>query len=515
MLLRLIKALFGGRRERRETLHGAATEGDPADECLREGHACVAAGDLDSALECYRDCAASHPGSAKPLVAIANTLATLWRIEECIAAVDSALQLAPQDSELFSGTLLYHHYAEYPDARALFELHRRYARMVAEKGQFRRVEPYPHARDPERRLRIGYVSRNFSRHSVGYFIEPVIARHDRSRYAIYCYYTNPDADETTHRIARNAEVWRHVTAGGDDAFARLIEEDGIDILIDLGGHTEFNRLGVFARKPAPVQITWLGYPDTTGLSTIDYRITDAIADPFPESDDRHTERLLRLAPCFVCYQPPQDSPAVAIRGAQERIVFGCFNMHYKVNERTIEMWARILHAVPDSRLVLKSMSLEHGQTASRLFERFEAHGVPRSRVDLRPWAAERGDHLTAYSEIDVALDTYPYNGTTTTCEALWMGVPVVTLAGELHMSRVGATLLPAAGLPELVAASADDYVRIAVNLARDAARRLAMRSHMRARLLASPLLDHSSLVSGLERELRAAWKAWCQARTRV
>lgn len=511
MLLRLVRELFGGRRDRRETLHSAATEGDPADECLREGHAYATAGDFDSALECYRDCAAAHPGSAKPHVAIANTLATLWRMEECIAAVSTALRVAPLDSELFSGALLYHHYAEHPDSRALFEIHRRYARMVAEKSPPRRVEPYPHSRDPERRLRIGYVSRNFSRHSVGYFIEPVIARHDRSQYSVHCYYTHPDSDETTHRIAQNAEVWRHVAAGSDDALAAMIEQDGIDILIDLGGHTEFNRLGVFARRPAPVQVTWLGYPDTTGLPSIDYRITDAAADPAPEADQRHTERLLRLAPCFLCYQPPPDSPAIADRGTQGCIVFGCFNTLYKVNRGTIEIWARILHAMPESRLVLKSASLEHAQTASRLLDCFDQHGIARSRIELRPWATERADHLTVYNGIDIALDTFPYNGTTTTCEALWMGVPVVSLAGDLHMSRVGATLLPAAGLPDLVAASADDYVRVAVNLAHDTARRRAMRGHMRAKLAASPLLDHSSLVSGLERELRATWKTWCQS----
>ncbi len=509
MLLRLIRELLGANSRRDGALQSVTREGHPADEWLRRGRALEKGGEVASALECYRACAAAHPDSPEAHLALAAALSTLWRMEECTAALDAALRLAPHNREIFSGVLLTHHYAAHPDSRALFELHRRYGQMASERLPPRVSGAHPHTRDAERPLRIGYLSRNFSRHSVGYFIEPVIARHDRTRYSVYCYYTHPYCDETTQRIARMAQGWRHVTDGSDESLADKIVDDGIDILVDLGGHTKMNRLGVFALKPAPVQMTWLGYPDTTGLAAIDYRITDAIAGPAPSADERHTERLLRLAPSFLCYQPPQDSPALAARGAPERVVFGSFNMLPKVNARVIGLWAGVLDAVPDSRLILKSASLEHAATASRVLACFAARGITGSRIELRGWAAGRAEHLAAYGEIDIALDTFPYNGTTTTCEALWMGVPVVTLAGEMHMSRVGATLLAAAGLGDLVAASAEGYVEIAARLARDVTRRQTLRRELRARLAVSPLLDHAGFVVKLEQLLRAAWRAWC------
>lgn len=514
MLLRLIKEFWRANRahggDAVET-RSAENDHDPAGEWLRDAEAWEKAGNIPAALECYRACVDTHPQSVEAHLGVANSLAALWRMEECIEASVGALNIAPRNSEIFSGVLLYHHYAANPDPRALFELHRRHAQMMSEKVSPRVTGSHGNEPDSARRLRIGYVSRNFSRHSVGYFIEPVIARHDPSRYSVYCYYTHPTSDDTTKRIAELAHAWRHVAAEDDDAVAKMIVDDRIDILVDLAGHTEFSRLGVFARKPAPVQMAWLGYPDTTGLPAIDYRITDAIADPPPRADELHTERLLRLTPAFLCYQPPQDSPAIATRPPQADVVFGSFNMLAKVNQRAIDMWARILHEVPQSRMCLKSNSLEHEATSARVLECFEARGIAASRVDLRRWAVERAEHLAAYSEIDIALDTFPYNGTTTTCEALWMGVPVVTLAGEAHMSRVGATLLGAAGLEDLVATSAEQYVGIATALAGDPARRQMLRSGMRQKLAASPLLDHEGFARELEQQLRAAWTLWCEA----
>ncbi|MDB5876203.1 MAG: repeat-containing protein, partial [Ramlibacter sp.] len=364
---------------------------------------------------------------------------------------------------------------------------------------------------PDRRLRVGYVSPNFSRHSVGYFIEPVIASHDRTAYEIHCYYTNREADDTTARIEASAERWRHVHGMSDDALARLIAEDRIDVLVDLAGHTSLGRLPVFARKPAPVQLTWLGYPDTTGVSAIDYRVTDRTADP-AGAEARHTERLLRIPGVFLCYQPPFDAPAVTLREtAPEDVVFCSFNLLEKVNAPTIGMWARILRELPGSRLLMKAELLRHDPTAQRVRESFAAHGIDESRIELVTWVEDRAAHLDLYGRADIALDTFPYNGTTTTCEAMWMGVPVVTLAGEAHMSRVGATLLTAAGLGDLVAQSPEAYVDAAVRLSRDPERRRALRSSLRTRLRASPLLDHAGFTRKLEASVRGAWREWCEA----
>jgi predicted O-linked N-acetylglucosamine transferase (SPINDLY family) len=365
--------------------------------------------------------------------------------------------------------------------------------------------------DPDRRLRIGYVSRDFRLHSVAYFIEPVIAHHDRAGYGIYCYYLAADHDDTTQRLSQSADVWREAHGASVDEIAARIYADEIDILVDLGGHTKLNRLGVFSRKPAPVQATWLGYPDTTGLASIDYRITDTVADPPGLTDEIHTERLLRLEPPFVCYQPPHESPAVDLRETAGDVVFGSFNMLIKLNGPLIDMWAQILKAVPDSRLLIKSGLLEHDEAVWRVHERFEKAGIARSRVELRALTQHRMDHLAAYGEVDVALDTFPYNGATTTCEALWMGVPVVTLAGESHMSRVGASLLTAVGLSNLISASTAEYVQTAVALGRDPALRRALRAGMRDRLAASALLDHAGFTRKLEGALRRAWRAWCES----
>ncbi|MDB5905545.1 MAG: hypothetical protein JWM26_4423, partial [Betaproteobacteria bacterium] len=253
---------------------------------------------------------------------------------------------------------------------------------------------------------MGYVSPNFSRHSVGYFIEPVIASHDRTAYEIHCYYTNREADDTTARIEASAEHWRHVHGMSDDALARLIADDRIDVLVDLAGHTSLGRLPVFARKPAPVQLTWLGYPDTTGVSAIDYRVTDRTADP-AGAEARHTERLLRIPGVFLCYQPPFDAPAVTLREtAPEDVVFCSFNLLEKVNAPTIGMWARILRQLPGSRLLMKAELLRHDPTAQRVRESFAAHGIDESRIELVTWVEDRAAHLDLYGRADIALDTF-------------------------------------------------------------------------------------------------------------
>jgi len=521
MLLRLLNELV---RFRKKDAAVPAVRGDARSEAaavesaeawVQRGRALEQAGNPVAALECYRACAARHPLAVNAHLRAASVLAALWRGEECLEALTAAHAAAPDAAGLYSDYLLWNHLAADPDPHTVFELHRRFGEIMSSRVPAQYAGRHRCTADPARVLRVGYVSRNFLRHSVAFFVEPVIAQHDRGRYRVYCYYTHTVVDETTERMAGLADVWRHVAKDDDEALAKRIYDDEIDILVDLGGHTKENRLGVFARQPAPVQITWLGYPDTTGVAGVGYRITDAVADPAPAADARHTERLLRLPGCFLCYAPPSDSPPVALRDPAGPVVFGSFNMLAKVNARALDLWARILREVPGSRMRLKSSALSNRDTAERILHAFEARGIARERIDLRGWAQDRAQHLAAYGEIDIALDTFPYNGTTTTCEALWMGVPVVTLSGEIHMARVGASLLAAVGLDDLVAGSVDEYVAIALGLAHDGARRSALRSSMRSRLEASRLLDAARYARGFEARLRQVWADWCGAQSAV
>jgi predicted O-linked N-acetylglucosamine transferase (SPINDLY family) len=477
-------------------------------EILQRAAAAAAAGRLDTALKLYRAAMTAYPQALDACLGAAGVLVDLWSIEEAVATYERALQLAPASSAVFSALLFHQHYLPAVDAQAMFELHRRYGAMMRE------TVPRPHAYhaqspDAGRRLRIGYISPNFSRHSVGYFIEPVIRCHDRQQYEVFCYYAHRLADDTTRRIRALADGWRDVAGADEEAVANRVRDDRIDILFDLAGHSKGNQLGVFARRPAPLQVTWLGYPDTTGLAAIDYRITDAAVDPAPAADARNTEQLLRIDDCFLCYQPPADAPPVAAREPGPPVVFASFNTLAKVNAETIRTWGGILAAIPESRLVIKAAALDFPDTVERLLDNCERGGIDPARIELRGWAADRRRHLEHYGGIDIALDTFPYNGTTTTCEALWMGVPVITLAGEMHMSRVGATLLRGLGLADLVARDAAEYANIAIALAADSARLKSLRATLRSRLLASPLLDHAGFTKKLEAHCRRVWATWC------
>lgn len=368
-----------------------------------------------------------------------------------------------------------------------------------------------------RRLRIGYLSKDFARHSVAYFIEPVIARHDRSRFEIFCYSNNPKPDAVTERIEKIAEHWRDIAFVSDEEAFRQITTDSIDILVELSGHTVGNRLHLLTRKPAPVQVSYLGYPVTTGLVGIDYRIVDAITDPPGEADTVHTEALVRLPGGFLTYLPAQDPPAVMPppAAASGHITFGSFNNPIKVNAEVVAAWARILEAVPGSRLLLKGFAFDSDAAANCFRERFAAQGINAERLDLIAWHPEVKGHLEIYGQIDIALDPFPYNGTTTTCEALWMGVPVLTLAGDRHSARVGASLLAAVGLSEFVSSSSDDYVARAVRLAADPARLAALRASLRERMQSSPLLDAEGFTRKLEAAYDTMWQGWLDKRSAV
>ncbi len=486
----------------------AAAKPDAA-QSLRSADEAARKGRLNEALELYNACLGADSRSLDACLGAAGVLVDLWRLDEAVAAYDRACGLAPAVGPIHSALLFHQHYLLPVDAKHLFEMHRRYGALVAPAPQ---AAVEAERRDPARRLRVGYVSPNLSRHSVGYFVAPLLRCHDRREFEIFCYYNHALSDDATQRMRAMTDGWRDIADKDDKAVAHLVQEDAIDVLVDLAGHSKGNRLGVFSRRPAPVQMTWLGYPDTTGLGAVDARLTDESADPRPAAEERHSERLARIQNCFLCYEPPADAPSIRQRADGAPIVFASFNNLAKINAPTLAVWGRILAAVPDSRLVLKSAPLNFPDTVDRVSDVLESCGIDPARVELRGWTSGREQHLDGYGEVDIALDTFPYNGTTTTCEALWMGVPVVTLAGEVHMSRVGASLLTCTGLGELIAHDETGYVRIATELARDGRRRQALRADLRSRLLASPLLDHAGFTHKLETLYREAWRNYCARR---
>jgi predicted O-linked N-acetylglucosamine transferase (SPINDLY family) len=484
----------------------ASPAADSAVDYVGAGDRLAGSGELRAALAQYRRALEADPACLTAQLGIGNVMVDLWMLDDAVAAYERALALAPQSSTIRSVLLFHRHYATTVNAAALYAEHRRAGDALQAKAA-PLTAPVPGA-PAGRRLRIGYVSPNFSRHSVGYFIEPVIRHHDRTQFEIFCYYCHEKADDVTARFRTLADGWREVAAIDGAELAAVIRADGIDMLVDLAGHTKANKLAAFAHKPAPLQITWLGYPDTTGLPAMDLRLTDAVADPAPQADAFNSERLVRLDGGFLCYQPPADSPPVGKQvNPASSVVFCSFNNIAKLNPPMVQLWSQILAALPGARLLLKASSLNFAETADRVLESFENCGVGAGRVELHGWVAGRGQHLRMYAGVDIALDTFPYNGTTTSCEALWMGVPVVTRAGEVHMARVGASLLHAAGLDDLVARDARQYVAIAVALANDEARRRELRVGLRARLETSPLLDHAGFTRRLEQVYGDAFAA--------
>ncbi|MDD9878595.1 MAG: tetratricopeptide repeat protein [Magnetovibrio sp.] len=366
-------------------------------------------------------------------------------------------------------------------------------------------------RDPERRLRVGYVSPDFRRHSVAYFLEPLLAHHDKRAVEVFCYANMAgDGDAVTARLRGHAEHWRPVFGMDDAALADLIRADGIDVLVDLAGHTRGNRLGAFARRCAPVQLSYLGYPATTGVAAMDGRLTDAAADPPGATEAFHTEDLVRIEPGFLCYAPDPEAPTVAPPPADANgfVTFGSFNNLAKVTPDVIAAWAGILTDVPDSRLVLKAKALGDPAVQDRVRAAFAGHGVDPGRVDCRGWIVD-GAPLDAYGQIDIGLDTFPYNGTTTTAEALWMGVPVVALAGDWHAARVGASILGRAGLDDWIAPDPGAYRALAAARAGDLAGLGALRAGLRDKLEASGFTDGGPFAAAVEAAYRDAWRRRC------
>jgi predicted O-linked N-acetylglucosamine transferase (SPINDLY family) len=456
---------------------------------------------FEAALEERPDFAEAHAN-------LGHNFVYLGDLEKALESFRKALSLKP--SSVFHSIYAFHlNYSPDHDPAEVAAEYRQWANQYI--LPITAMPTFGNFPESQRKLKLGYVSPDFRRHSVAFFIEPVICNHDRSQVEVYCYSNVVTADDYTERLKGIADHWRDIRLKSDDQVCEMIQSDGIDILIDLSGHTSDGRLPVFARKPAPVQVTYLGHPNTSGLGAIDYRITDALADPPGLTECYHCEQLTRLPRCFLSYAPPADAPEVAISPVSRKgyITFGSFNNPLKINPGVIALWSRILQAVPASRLLLKSFAFSSASTKSRFTAMFARHGIEPERVELLNFVPAVSGHLELYREVDIALDTFPYNGTTTTCEALWMGVPVIALAGASHASRVGVSLLVHTGLTELIARDADSYLTLALELANDTERLRKLRFSLRDQLRLSPLLDAVGFTRELEHAYRGMWHRWC------
>ncbi|MBI3839902.1 MAG: tetratricopeptide repeat protein [Planctomycetia bacterium] len=433
------------------------------------------------------------------------------QLDEALEYYRTAIQLAPEKAGQHGNLLYALNYHPALDPAKIFAEHRSWAERHADPLT---AHSAPHANDrtTNRRLRVGYVSPNFRVHAVNFFSEPILACHDHACCEVFCYSDVQLADDATGRLQSYADHWREIVGLGDQEASELIRRDQIDILVDLTGHISGSRLLVFARKPAPVQVTYLGYQNTTGMMGMDYRLTDAWSDPPGTTDSFHTEELIRLPRSFFCYQPSADAPPVSSLPALASgyVTFGSFNSFAKVTPEVLSVWATILLAVPQSRLVLLAPLTE--RLRAHVTTSFERRGVSAQRLELCDRRAHK-EYLELIQRVDIALDPFPFNGHTTTCDALWQGVPVVMLAGQTYASRFGSSALVTLGLNELIGSAREQYAEIAMRLAGNLGKLAERRANLRPLMARSPLVDFQGFTRHLEEAYRKMWIRWCTRQT--
>ncbi|NEU12968.1 tetratricopeptide repeat protein [Methylobacterium sp. BTF04] len=461
-----------------------------------------AVGHLGEALRLAPDYAKAHNN-------LGVVLKDLGRLDEAVACYDTALSLDPTTPLVHSNRIFARMYAT--DSSALAQLADAKSFGARFADPLLRQRPFANDRDPDRRLRIGFVSGDFCEHAVNYFFEPALRHFERAQIETFAYSNTVREDAVTERLKSVFAQWRCLCGLDDDAAADLIEADAIDILVDLSGHTAQNRLLVFARKPAPIQVAWIGFPGTTGMAAMDYRFTDPHAEPLGLGDDFSVEALWRLSRVSACYQAPakhlplSDHPPAETNGY---VTFGCFNRFTKMSDATLAAWGRILHRVSDARLLLEIANVEDPEVHADVAARLERVGIPLDRTLLEPRAP--ANRYVLYNRIDIALDPFPYNGGTTSLDTLYMGVPFIALAGTHYVARMGHSMLTNVGLPELSAATVEDYIDRASDLANDWERLNTLRHGLRERMIASPLMDHAGLADDIGAAFRAMWRRWVE-----
>lgn len=466
-------------------------------------------GQLEEALAYYQKAIEINPEFTDVYINLGNVCQDRGQITEAEKYYRKAIHLKLDAVLGYSNFLFVLNYDPRYDIKTIFNEHISFAKQYAEP-LYPKTYNYSNDRSPDRRIRIAYLSPDFRRHPIAYFLEPVLSTHNHKDFEIFCYMNSSAQDEITLRMQKYADQWRTISGTPSEKVADLIRDDMIDILIDLAGHTANNRILLFARKPAPVQASWIGYLTTTGLSTMDYKLGDMYTDPLGFTEKYYTEEIMRLPDSFLCYLPDKNAPEVTSLPSLTagHITFGSLNKLAKVSKGVISVWSEILNAVPNSKLIMKDFCFIDRATCEQTREQFLQEGITTDRIILETWDPSP-KHMETYSRIDMGLDPFPFNGATTTCEALWMGVPVVTLAGDAYHSRSGISLLSNIGLKELVAETHEQYVKIAVQLAVDVDKLQPLRKQLRDMMKESPLMKAPQFTLNLENCYRRMWQKWC------
>lgn len=466
-------------------------------------------GQYEETLRYYQAVVTLTPQSAGALSNLAAVLKDLNQLDKAISLLKQAVALPSCPADIHSNLLFNLHYDKSQDSTSLYSAHLEWAKRH-ETPLLAKQQPHKNSREPERRLHIGYVSGDFRSHPVGFFLFGALACHNASLYKIHCYSTTEAPDSATAQLQQFADIWHDIRGMDDAKVAQLIHNDQIDILVDLSGHTAGNRLTVFARKPAPIQVSWLGYFNTTGMKSIDYFITDPLHTP-TQAEQWFTEEIIRLPEGYMSYTPASHAPAVSPAPCLKNgyVTFGCFNNTSKINAEVIALWAGILTRTPNARLVLKAKALGDSRMQESYWQAFASHGIARERIDLRGWSYH-SDMLQEYQDIDIALDPFPFSGGLTSCDTLWMGVPIITLAGEWIVSRQTASYLAQLGLHELITGNKASYIDLATSLAHNRDRLLTLRQGLRERMAASPLCNARRFAAHVEAAYRDMWRKWCE-----
>ncbi|MGD0464615.1 MAG: tetratricopeptide repeat protein [Tepidisphaeraceae bacterium] len=478
---------------------------DYAEAMSNLGNALIQDKRTDDAIEMYRKAVALRPQASEIINNLAGALKEAGQLDEALFWYRKAASFDSNPSVEHNLLYLLNFHPDYDGRAIAAEL----ARWNEQKAQAlaAEIQPYCNARSAGRRLRIGYVSPNFFLQAEAHFLLPLLESHDHQLFEIHCFDSTRKPDEITARHRRCADVWHDVLRDDDRRLAQRVRENRVDILVDLTMHLGESRLLAFARKPAPVQITWLAYPGSTGLQTIDYRLTDSCIDPPGGDDAIYSEKSIRLPGCWCCYDPLSDAPQRPVEQSGP-ITFGSLNNPCKINPKTLHLWAQIMRQVHDSRLLVLSISENQRRQIRQLFSE---SGVAPARLEFVA-SSPRPQYLRHYDRIDIGLDPLPYNGITTTCDALWMGVPVVSLTGSTAAGRAGASVLIAAGLSEWVARTPQQFVELATELAQDIPRLKILRANLRRQITQSPLMDARKFTEQVEKVYREVWIQWCESR---
>ena len=466
---------------------------------LQLGHINNAKSTLDRAI-------AMNPNDTESIMNRALLDSDIAQAHLAVQRVQNAIDLLGPDPLLYDALCMYSCYDDELAPQQVADIHRAFGKCV--ESRVRKPGSYPHDPNPTKRIRIGFVSSDFKEHSISYFLLPIFEHINHDEFELCIYATSKHQDRITTRLKACADLWRDCTQGIAKAHQQIVN-DRVDILVELNGHFASNLLPLFAAKPSPVSISAIGYAATTGLSAIDARIVDEITDPSPCADALSTETLARVPGCFLCYQPSQDAPEIEPPSTDRPFTFGSFNDLRKMSPSCLRTWATILTQCPSSRLVLKSSRLGQLEIARDIHNRFKQLDIDPSRITLLGRTSSTRDHLALYNQIDCSLDTFPYTGTTTTCESLWMGVPTITLMGQSHASRVSASINHAINRKDLNARDQAHYIELAKNTADAGLRTAESRNALRAQVAQSSLVDAPAYTRKLETIYRDLWTSYC------